>query len=589
MAAAEARGLTMPSHHRRRLRPGLESLEPRRVPTMLPPGFVEAPYVAGLDRPTAMEFAPDGRLFVAEQGGALRVVKGGQLLPAPFLRVGVDSQGERGLLGVAFDPAFATNGFVYVYYTVPGSPAHNRVSRFTAAGDVAVPGSEVAILDLDPLSTTATNHNGGAIHFGADGKLYVGVGENARASEAQSLASRLGKVLRINPDGSIPSDNPFINVAQGANRAIWALGLRNPFTFAVQPGSGLIFINDVGQVTWEEINAGAAGVNYGWPATEGPTTDPRFVTPIHAYQHGASGVCAVTGGAFYNPAVASFPPDYVGAYFFADLCGDFIRRLDPRTGAVQGFATDLSGSPVDLKVDAVGDLYYLARAGAQWAGTVYRIAATPTPVELPASGPLVDAIYRDLFARAPSQAMRDAAVAALSAGVDATTLALSLIATPERRRRLVDEAYARLLGRAATPAERDAGTRTLLAGRPYETFLAGLAGTRGYLNRTGRSARGFINGVYGDFLGRAPSRREFLMAARFGLGSSVRRRILVRRLLRGDEARGRLVDGLYTSLLNRPAQPAERAALVSGLRTDLNRDLIEAMLLGSPEYRGRIA
>src|SRR5205823_10758608 len=124
------------------------------------------------------------------------------------LSLNVDSSGERGLLGVAFDPQFATNHYVYVYYTVPGTPAHNRVSRFTANGDVAVPGSEVPILDLNPLST-ATNHNGGAIHFGLDGKLYIGVGENAQPSNSQSLDTLLGKVLRINPDGSIPPDNPF--------------------------------------------------------------------------------------------------------------------------------------------------------------------------------------------------------------------------------------------------------------------------------------------------------------------------------------------------------------------------------------------
>src|SRR5262249_33295487 len=161
--------------------------------------------------------------------------------------------GERGLLGVAFDPDFATNQFVYVYHTVPGSPPHNRVSRFTANGDVAASGSEVPILDLDNLSG-ATNHNGGAIHFGPDGKLYVDVGENADASNSQSLDNRLGKVLRINPDGSIPSDNPtsFPGISgspTGANRAIWAVGLRNPFTFAFQPGTGRLFINDVGQST----------------------------------------------------------------------------------------------------------------------------------------------------------------------------------------------------------------------------------------------------------------------------------------------------------------------------------------------------
>src|SRR5438067_8942866 len=195
----------------------------------LPSGFTET-QITGLSNPTAMTFAPDGRLFICQQGGQLRVVKNGTLLATPFLTVTVDSSGERGLLGVAFDPNFATNNFIYVYYTVPGSPAHNRVSRFTANGDTAVAGSEFILLNLDNLST-ATNHNGGAIHFGPDGQLYIAVGENANPSNAQTLSNLLGKVLRLNSGGSIPTDNPFFNTA-GARQEIWALGLRNPFTFA---------------------------------------------------------------------------------------------------------------------------------------------------------------------------------------------------------------------------------------------------------------------------------------------------------------------------------------------------------------------
>ena len=135
------------------------------------------------------------------------------------------------------------------------------------------------MLDLNNLST-ASNHNGGGLHFGLDGKLYISVGENATRTNSQTLSNLLGKVLRINADGTIPSDNPFFNTATGQNRAIWALGLRNPFTFAVQPGTGRIFINDVGETTFEEINDGRPGANYGWPDTEGPTTDPRFVPGI---------------------------------------------------------------------------------------------------------------------------------------------------------------------------------------------------------------------------------------------------------------------------------------------------------------------
>ncbi len=355
-------------------RPWMERLEDRLTLSQLPPGFVQDPVAGGLANPTAMEFAPDGRLFVAEQGGSLRVIKNDTLLSTPFVSVNVNSTGERGLLGVAFDPAFAVNQFVYVYYSTAAAPVHNRVSRFTANGDVALPGSETLILELDNLST-ATNHNGGAIHFGADGKLYVAVGENANANNAQTLSNRLGKMLRLNADGSIPADNPFVGVAQGANRAIWALGLRNPFTFAFQPGTGRMFINDVGSSRFEEINDGIAGANYGWPATEGPTTDPRFVSPLHAYAHGPA--CAISGGTFYNPLTVRFPSTLVGDYFFTDLCGGFIRSFDPANGTVSDFATGLPNFPVDLKVDAAGRLYFASRGD----GTVYRI-----DVESPAGG-----------------------------------------------------------------------------------------------------------------------------------------------------------------------------------------------------------
>jgi glucose/arabinose dehydrogenase len=157
----------------------------------------------------------------------------GALLATPFLTVSTDTNGERGLLGVAFDPSFALNGFVYVYYTVPGSPPHNRLARFTASGDVAVSGSQAILLELNNLN--ATNHNGGAIHFGPDGKLYIAVGENAVSSNAQTLSNLLGKILRLNKDGTIPTDNPFYTSATGTNRAIWARGLRNPFTFDFSP------------------------------------------------------------------------------------------------------------------------------------------------------------------------------------------------------------------------------------------------------------------------------------------------------------------------------------------------------------------
>ena len=335
----------------------------------LPSGFTETLVASGLSSPTAMAFAPDGRLFVCEQGGNLRVIKNGSLLPDPFLTITVNSAGERGLLGIVFDPDFANNKFLYIYYTATTPAIHNRVSRFTANGDVAVAGSEVPILDLNNLSG-AINHNGGAMHFGPDGKLYIAVGENATASNAQTLSNLLGKMLRINADGSIPEDNPFYNTATGNNRAIWALGLRNPYTFAFQPGTGRMFINDVGQNTWEEINDGIAGANYGWPTCEGACSNSNFRNPLFQYGHGSGSTtgCAITGGAFYNPPTQQFPGDYVGKYFFAEFCSGWIRRLDPANNTATGFATGIS-NPVDLRVASDGSLYYLARG----AGAVFKV------------------------------------------------------------------------------------------------------------------------------------------------------------------------------------------------------------------------
>jgi glucose/arabinose dehydrogenase len=332
-----------------------------RAAAQPPADFVDRQVTAGLAGATAMAFAPDGRLFVCQQDGRLRVVKNGALLAEPFVTVQTEAFGERGLLGVAFDPEFASNGFVYVYYTALTTPRHNRVSRFTADGDRAVAGSETLVFRLDDLGAR-TNHNGGAMHFGPDGKLYVAVGENAVPSNAQSLESTHGKMLRINRDGTIPSDNPFFNSTTGNRRAIWALGLRNPFTFAFQPGASRLYINDVGEGTWEEINEGAAGANYGWPSSEGPTTNPAHRGPVFAYTHGSGPTsgCAITGGAFYNPAVVQFPQSFVGKYFFADFCGGWIRALDPAAGTAEGFALNLA-LPVDLKVAPDGSLYYLAR------------------------------------------------------------------------------------------------------------------------------------------------------------------------------------------------------------------------------------
>jgi glucose/arabinose dehydrogenase len=336
----------------------------------LPSGFVETTVASGIASPTAMAIAPDGRIFVCSQTGALRVIKNGVLLATPFVTLSVDSVGERGLLGVAFDPHFTLNHYIYLYYTVPGTPAHNRVVRFTANGDVVLPGSRVILLELDPLST-ATNHNGGALHFGPDGNLYIAVGDNAKGSNSQNLSNLLGKILRIAPDGTIPPDNPFVQ-STTARHEIWALGLRNPFTFAFRGTTNFMYINDVGESTWEEIDLGQAGANYGWPATEGPTTNPAYQSPIYYYGHSEG--CAITGGAFYSPSTPNFPSSYVGKYLFGDYCAGFIRILNPSTAQATNFITGAS-QPVDIQVGADGSLYYLARG----TGSVMKIRYTTNP------------------------------------------------------------------------------------------------------------------------------------------------------------------------------------------------------------------
>lgn len=343
-------------------------------------GLAESEVVRGLVSPTAMAQLPDGRVLVAQQGGALRVVKDGVLLAAPMLSLPVSSAGERGLIGVAVDPGFPARPYVYVHHTRSAAPVRNVVSRFTVDGDAAVPGSERVLIELEPL-TTATNHNGGAIGFGADGMLYVAVGENAQPSRAQQLDSLFGKILRIDPDGGIPADNPFAATATGANRAIYAYGLRNPFTFAVQPGTGRILVNDVGQASWEEIDDLLPGANYGWPLSEGATTTPGQTTPLLSYSSASGAECAITGGAFYDPDVRSFPAAYAGDYLYADFCAGWIRRLDPATGAVDTVGSALTPGIVGLLVEPGGDVLYLTRnlGGSSADGRLTRIANTLAP------------------------------------------------------------------------------------------------------------------------------------------------------------------------------------------------------------------
>jgi putative heme-binding domain-containing protein len=332
-----------------------------RGPITLPRGFASEWVATGITGGTALAVAHDGRVFICEQTGSLRVFKNGMLLPTPFVTLEVDRSWERGLIGIALDPNFAGNGRVFLCYVALRPYVHHRISRFTTRGDAAVPGSEVVLFEGDDQAklgeAVSAGHQGGAIHFGRDGKLYVAIGDHTAGAPAQSLSTLQGKLLRLNADGSIPEDNPFFHRTSGKYRSIWALGLRNPFTFAVQPGTGRIFLNDVGETKWEEVNEAFAGANYGWPESEGPTRDPRFRGPIHHYP-----AASVAGGAFCaSGASGGFPRRFDGKYFFMDFVRGWIKVLDPNhPEQVETFATGLS-RPVDLAFGPDGALFVLLR------------------------------------------------------------------------------------------------------------------------------------------------------------------------------------------------------------------------------------
>lgn len=295
-------------------------------------------YASGFFLPvdiTNSGMADDDRLFVVEQNGFVRVVNGdGSVRPIPFLNVSdrIVWGGERGLLGIAFHPDYANNGYFYVNYTRTGD-GDTVIARFSVTDDpnLADPASELILMTLDqPYS----NHNGGDLAFGPDGYLYIPTGDGGLFGDpeerAQNLASPLGKILRIDVDNgfpyAIPPDNPFLGVP-GALPEIWALGLRNPWRFSFDRLTGDMFIGDVGQGNWEEIDyqpaASAGGENYGWDCYEGnqiyePTScsgnPDDYVFPIHEYSHAVGH--AVTGGYIYRGAEF---PDLYGHYFFADF------------------------------------------------------------------------------------------------------------------------------------------------------------------------------------------------------------------------------------------------------------------------------
>jgi len=325
----------------------------------LPNGFEVEIVATGLTGCTALETTVDNRVLICEQTGTLRIVKDGKLLDQPALSVEVESYWERGLIGVTVDPEFPRSPHIYICYVAPRPYPHHRISRFTMHGDIADPGSEKLLIDGDDQTklggTIPAGHQGGGLHFGADGKLYIAIGEQTAGEPSQHFDTIQGKLLRINADGSIPTDNPFINKTKGKYRAIWALGLRNPYTFAIRRSNSDMCINDVGGDKFEEINRGVAGANYGWPLSEGPTDDERFCAPIFTYPH-----ASICGGDF-APLDSNWPNEFRGKYFFAEFIQGWIKTLDvTHPQQIETFATGLR-NPVDLRFAADGSLYVLLR------------------------------------------------------------------------------------------------------------------------------------------------------------------------------------------------------------------------------------
>jgi hypothetical protein len=343
----------------------------------------------GLSNPLDLQAAPGdrSRLFVVEQPGRIRVIRDGTLVAGAFLDVSgrISTGGERGLLGLAFHPGYAQNGRFFVNYTDRTGDTHIAEFRGSPGTDTADAASERLILFV---SQPFSNHNGGGLAFGRDGMLYIGLGDGGSGGDplrnGQNLRTYLGKMLRVDVDRgtpyTVPADNPFV-ANSAALGEIWAYGLRNPWRFAFDRTTGDLFIADVGQGEWEEIDVGLAsrrgGENYGWSITEGshcfqPSANcplAGITLPVLEYDHSQG--CSVTGGVVYRGCRL---PGYQGTYFYSDYCSHFVRsiRLDgARASDARDWTSALGrglNNPTSFGVDADGEVYIVDQDG-----EVYRI------------------------------------------------------------------------------------------------------------------------------------------------------------------------------------------------------------------------
>lgn len=326
--------------------------------------------------------AGDSRLFVVEQRGRIRVIKNGQLLPTPFLDItSREATGsEQGLLSVAFHPSYASNGFFYINFK--DFDRVTRIERYSVSSspDVADEGSSKLILSF---SQPFPNHNGGLNLFGPDGMLYIGTGDGGSAGDpdgnGQNLGSLLGKILRIDVDHgdpyAIPADNPFVGRA-GARAEIWAYGLRNPWRFSFDKRGGVLYVADVGQDRFEEVNvvpSTAGGINYGWNTMEGSScyaaascSQTGLQPPVLVYDHSSG--CSVTGGYAYRGSITN---GLIGHYFYSDYCAGFLKSFLYQKGVAtdqRTYAVGSIGFTTSFGEDSSGELYMTSSNG-----RVYRI------------------------------------------------------------------------------------------------------------------------------------------------------------------------------------------------------------------------
>ena len=298
----------------------------------LPPNF-EQDNLFTLTQPVSLTQLPDERILILQKAGTIRIFDPN--IPNPtssvYLQIpNVNSGGERGLATLAVDPDFESNGYIYVYYTSSVS-FRNRISRFTHAGDTADPNSEVVIWQ-DNENFQSCCHFGGGLGFGPDGLLYLTTGEEFDGPQSTDLGRAGGKIIRINSDGSIPADNPFVDGPGGNLDEIWAYGLRNPFRAFWDLPTSRFFFADVGgniqQTAYEEINVGQSGGNFGWPLCEGPCSFSDTVQPLFSYDHSSSTPAggAVAVGFIYRGS--QFPPEYQERLFYADFALSVIRTLE---------------------------------------------------------------------------------------------------------------------------------------------------------------------------------------------------------------------------------------------------------------------